>query len=148
MDRLSANVRINKRTGCWEWSKARFVNGGYGAINIGGKIMRAHVVSYELHWGRKREPGNVIAHTCHNPSCINPSHLVQVTQQANLQMSRDVKRIVPPTGKRNGRSKLTMRQARAIRKSTRTLRALAETYGVDHKTIHAIKAGRTWRETK
>ena len=33
----------------------------------------------------KIKEGNVILHTCDNPRCINPNHLIQGTHQDNMQ---------------------------------------------------------------
>lgn len=68
--------------GCWEWTAARR-SGGYGAINIAGRVRPAHRVVYELLVGpvpKNRE----LDHLCRNRSCVRPSHLEPVTKLVNI----------------------------------------------------------------
>lgn len=67
--------------GCHIWLGAIDAD-GYGQIGFMGRNMRAHRVSYLLNVG-ELEPGMVIMHRCDTPACINPSHLLQGTSQAN-----------------------------------------------------------------
>ena len=86
----------------------------------------------------------VIRHTCDNRKCINPEHLLLGTHQDNVKDR--VKRGRSAKGKKNGRSKLTERQALAVynnKKNTRT--ELARKYGVDRQVIRKIQIGETWR---
>lgn len=52
----------------------------------------------------------------------------------------------PVFGERNGQSKLTASDARAIRESPLGCRRLAKLYGVDKKTIQWVRNGTQWRE--
>lgn len=40
--------------------------------------------------------GYVVAHTCHNPECVNPNHLGICTQSENILMSVEVGRVKLP----------------------------------------------------
>ena len=67
---------------CWEWSGAR--NKGYGVFSVHGSKPRvAHVVAWELHTGRQLPDGMVVRHTCDNPPCCNPAHLLLGTHGDN-----------------------------------------------------------------
>lgn len=66
---------------CWEWLGSKD-SGGYGRISYKNKRYKAHRMSYLL-WKGKIEKGMEISHSCDNPSCINPKHLVQCTRKAN-----------------------------------------------------------------
>ena len=67
--------------GCLEWEAARN-NSGYGVITYWDseqhkrRSMGAHRMAYIIH-----NPGvsltGIIMHTCDNPACCNPDHLVQ-----------------------------------------------------------------------
>jgi hypothetical protein len=72
-------------TSCWWWIGAQFAH-GYGAIAspLERKTLRAHRVSYELHIGPIPD-GMVIMHSCDNPSCVNPEHLVAGPQGDNVR---------------------------------------------------------------
>lgn len=129
-------------TGCWEWNKD-WKRGGYGLLWHDGKNRQAHRVSYAAFSGPIPD-GMVVRHTCDNPGCINPDHLVVGTIADNVadreeRGRRDVK------GEQIGTSKLTETDVLAIRASTLPSGALARKYGVHPTNIWAIRSGKSWR---
>lgn len=66
---------------CWTWrgSTAK----GYGQIKAGNRVLRVHRVAYEFACGAVPD-GMVVMHTCDNPLCCNPNHLVAATQDENM----------------------------------------------------------------
>jgi len=64
----------------------RTTNGGYGRLNIGGKIVGAHRFAYELSVGPIPD-GMTIDHRCNNLICCNPSHMLVATQRENILRS-------------------------------------------------------------
>ena len=72
----------NLQTGCWEWRASKHKD-GYGQIGVDGRIELAHRVSYRLHYGET--PSDYLRHTCDNPSCVNPQHLVPGNQSQNME---------------------------------------------------------------
>jgi hypothetical protein len=59
--------------GCWHWTGA-YARGGYGHLCVGGKMVGAHRISWELHNNKKI--GELLAlHKCDNPKCVNPDHI-------------------------------------------------------------------------
>lgn len=70
-------------SGCWEWT-GRTTDRGYGRLRHGHTSeYRAHRLAYELMVGPVPE-GMELDHLCHNPACVNPSHLEAVTHRTNL----------------------------------------------------------------
>lgn len=139
---------------CWEWT-AYVMPEGYGQIGSdgptkGSRMLLAHRVSYELHFGPipKGEGyhGTVIRHTCDNRSCVNPNHLKLGTQADNLQDMRDKGR--QNRGDRNAQSKLTEEQVLEIRKrhslGNISQALLARDFGVRKNTINRIINRKTW----
>lgn len=73
-------LETDEATGCWNFTGAK--NGlGYGVIGTGGKgapMIGAHRAAWQELVG-PIPPGNHIHHTCMNPSCCNPAHLMCVS---------------------------------------------------------------------
>lgn len=79
---------------CWIWLGSRTTK-GYGQVCRGGTHMQVHRIAYESEHGPIPD-GLVIDHLCHNPAvcaggtcahrlCVNPAHLIAVTNEANLR---------------------------------------------------------------
>lgn len=85
-ERFSAKFKRGEANECWEWNGA--ISKGYGSIGEGGqhgKILKAHVVAWELHHNQIVPDKMCVRHTCDNPSCVNPAHLVIGTHQQNMR---------------------------------------------------------------
>jgi hypothetical protein len=89
---FEAKYQINEATGCWDWT-ASFARGGYGqfftSVKDGRGWYRAHRFSYIAHKGDIPD-GAVVMHSCDNPRCVNPDHLMVGTQADNMR-DRDAK---------------------------------------------------------
>lgn len=72
-------------TGCWLWSGSTrgFKSHQYGTLNINGKNLSAHRLSFEVFKGSIPD-GLHIMHKCDNTYCINPDHLVAGTRKDNM----------------------------------------------------------------
>ncbi len=68
---------------CWNWTGVKTTRERpYGRLGINGRKFLAHKLMLQL--VRKTVPyDKIVMHTCDNPSCVNPSHLVISTQSEN-----------------------------------------------------------------
>ena len=81
----SLTERVQKYTlyvgDCIVWTGA-VTSAGYGELNVGGRPVLAHRISYELSNG-PIPAGLVINHLCTNKVCVNPAHLELTTYAGN-----------------------------------------------------------------
>jgi hypothetical protein len=75
---------------CWPWLGATR-SGGYGQINIGGRIQSALIAAWEFHHKHPFPQGAYGLHQCNNPPCVNPHHCQPGTQAENIQTSVRIK---------------------------------------------------------
>lgn len=129
---------------CWEWQSTRNRN-GYGKFWLDGRTDLAHRVSYRIAKGAIPQ-GMQIRHTCDNPPCVNPKHLLIGTGKQNARDALDRGRYRQGAG--NGRARLTSQQVLDIRRrlSEGEMQvALAREYGVCKSTVQWIASGRNWK---
>ncbi len=71
---------------CWPWTGQSIR--GYGYFEVGGRdnrrVLKATRVVVELRDGIELAVDEVVMHTCDNPPCCNPAHLVVGTQADNI----------------------------------------------------------------
>ena len=114
----------------------RFVNG-----RVDGEVM--------VHrWIYKRDVGElssdeVVRHLCHNPSCIEPSHLAKGSQKDNVQDSIRDGRWDPPN------KKITREIAEEIRekykKGKKTQAEIGKKYGLSAVAVSLIVNHKRWQ---
>ena len=146
--------KVQKTDGCWLWAGAA-TNDGYGVLRSGpepSKIIRAHCLSYEIHFG-PIPAGNDICHQCDNPPCVRPDHLFAGTAHDNTadMMAKGRHNRTPENsarGERHGMAKLTEVQVLAIRAEyaagKTSHRKLAAKYGVSEREILFILHRHHW----
>lgn len=120
---------------------------GYASKRLDGKPMGMHRVVFFERNGYMPE---VVRHTCDNPRCINPAHLIAGTHADN---SRDmVERGRSISGEKHLDAKLDWEKVAWIRanyvKGSKELGsvALGKRFGVGHRRILAVVHGETWCE--
>lgn len=83
IERFWSNVNKGSQEHCWPWRGGTDSN-GYGWLSLNNKPYRAHQISFFLSIG-VWPSGIIVRHTCDNPICCNPSHLVEGTQKDNMR---------------------------------------------------------------
>jgi hypothetical protein len=82
MTRFWSFVDVRDEGECWPWRGA-CNSSGYGRFKADGKDYKAHRVSRSLLRGDVHA-GVVVRHSCDNPGCCNPAHLLTGTQADNV----------------------------------------------------------------
>lgn len=84
--RLMARVAANPLTGCWLWTGplGGGRNGRYGKMWFDGRTTKPHLVAFKLFKGSVPK-GRVVMHSCDEPRCCNPAHLVAGTLSENMR---------------------------------------------------------------
>jgi hypothetical protein len=144
--------------GCWEWTAARDRD-GYGAFKVDGRMWRAPRWIFTQINGPMPDH-EMTRHTCDNPPCVRPDHLVRgtVVQNAADQIERDRTtrgdrhhtRRDPGTrrrGEANGAARLTEEQVLTIRarySEGATQVALAQEFNVSQPLVSQIIRRVAW----
>lgn len=131
--RFWSGVDVRGPDECWPWLRSKF-HFGHGQFKLNGKNLKAHRVAYLIENGEWPDPCG--RHTCDNPPCCNPSHIVAGTQLDNVR-DRD-------TRQRTAR-KLTdvqVAEMRTLYSTGETTQAeIAEMFGVHNAFVSRVVNG-------
>jgi hypothetical protein len=134
-----SKVEVGNPDKCWLWT-GKVDRDGYGLLwNPEPKIQRSHrYIFYKIN-GYLPE---VVRHTCDNPTCNNPSHLLGGTQGDNNRdtISRGRHKYNPTHN-----AKLDIEQVISIRADNRNNAEIAREYNMSRCAIRDIKNERTWK---
>jgi hypothetical protein len=132
----SSRYAVDGLTGCWNWLGAT-VRSGHGVVRVGAKTHLAHRVFFRYFVG-VLFAGLVTHHLCHNPKCVNPSHLRAMTRAEHNRVHAE------------SHGKLNYDSVREIRilwgEGSMSQVELGRRYGVDHATISLVVLGKTWKD--
>jgi hypothetical protein len=137
--------KVDKSGDCWLWTAGCLTAGGYGSIRINGKAERAHRVAYTLTVGPIPD-GMLLRHTCDNPKCVNPAHLLFGGKRENTKDALERGQHV--VGEKHYKAKLQNHAIATIRSALAAGvpgKYLAKQFGVDQTTISSIKLGKKWK---
>lgn len=142
--------RVDRSAGpddCWPW-RGRPGPRGYGllqgATDYRGFSLLAHRIAFALHHQREPMPSLIIRHSCDNPPCCNPAHLLEGTHADNTadMIERGRANLVGAKGKFGAEANAARytaedrAQAIQLRYERRlTMKQIASMIGTNHQTI-------------
>lgn len=128
---------------CWEWTRAR--NKNYGMISVGnGKLRGAHIIAWELANDAELPAGMLIRHTCDNPPCTNPGHLLLGTQADNTADMVSRGRNVPLKPGHKQRTPEDVVEIRRLAAEGVSHAQIAERVGCSRVSVSRIVNGRSF----
>lgn len=139
-------TKVDKTRDCWFWTG--YCNpGGYGVLGGfgSGDTVLAHRVAWHIATGLAPPDDKVVRHSCDNPPCVNPAHLLLGDHQDNsddcVSRGRSLK------GERHPLTPLTTDNVLEIRSryaAKESPTVLAKEFGVTPTSIGAIVHRRSW----
>lgn len=133
---------------CWPWNGRR-TKEGYGIIPVyRGAPIYVHRLMLEVTLGRHLAPGEQARHSCDNPPCFRPDHLLAGSAADNAQDAVRRGRHVSNWPK-DGRSGLKMtpyiaRSMRLLRKGGWKLTDIGALYGFSPQRVSDACTRRNW----
>jgi HNH endonuclease len=84
--RFWAKVDIKGPNDCWNWKSFLYDHkDGYGGFKYSNSPLRAHRVSWVMHYEIPIKKQLTISHACDNRICCNPGHIFLATQRINMK---------------------------------------------------------------
>jgi hypothetical protein len=111
---LAMTDRSGGMDACWPW-RGSTIGMGYGMFSVKKRRELAHRWAWMVANGQEIPDGLMVRHTCDNPPCCNPSHLLLGTHTDNMHDRRDRGRAPDLRGENSGSAKLTEAQVIAMR---------------------------------
>ena len=126
-------------SGCWTWNGDRNAR-GYGRVrDASRRLLLAHRVAWAAANGRPVPDGMVVRHTCDNPPCVNPEHLL-IGSHADNDNDRD-SRGRTANGVRIAASALSDDQVDAVRLAVaagQSQSSVARIYGISQSHVSRL----------
>lgn len=132
---------------CWPWT-ASVNQHGYGRFKERGTAQNASRIAWQIA-NDQRLLDWVARHTCDNPICCNPAHIISGTQRDNVldAKARGRGRNFSAKGAENPRAKLSDQDVAEIRRRIAAGdgdRAIAADFPVTAAMIWRIRRGKSW----
>lgn len=137
-----ARIDRQGRDECWPWTGGTNRN-GYGEVWFAARQHLAHRLVAQWFVGDVAD--RIVRHSCDNPPCCNPRHLLIGTHAENQREKAERGRSA--RGEGHPAAKLTEDDVHDLRRSVaagETQAAVAARLGVSYVTVSAIIRGRLW----
>lgn len=144
IDRFWSKVDIRGDDECWPWTAKRHER-GYGIFWYRDKNIRANRFALEISKGPPPAEGLMSLHSCHNPSCCNPSHLrwgTGVDNRADMEI-----RFGPLIGENSANKQISQEIADAIlrmRVEGYRIREIAGSLNLTETLVENVYVGKSW----
>lgn len=127
---------------CWPWTAGR-VKDGYGHFSFEGKNIPSHRYAFFSHYGYWPMP--IGRHTCDNPPCCNPRHIIPGTKLDNSRDRIDRGRMyIGNRGNRNLNEEKVL-LIRSLVLHGRSHGEVADIFGVSKSCVTSIVYRKTWK---
>lgn len=139
--------KVARSEGCWLWTGTRHKE-GYGMLRVPGdrSYKRAPRIAWLLTYGEIPD-GMLIRHTCDNPPCVRPSHLLVGSTVDNVgdkvSRGRQLKGEQVSNAVLTGDDVITIRNLYSTGRWTH--QELAAMFGVSQTPIALLLNRKTWR---
>lgn len=118
---------------------------GYAQRSRNNRMRYMHRLAYaDAHGLDELKLEGVVRHTCDNPRCINPAHLILGSHMDNSADMVNRGRANPPRGIRSANCKLTEAQVIYIREAEGKQKDIAAQFGIGQDQVSRIKGGKRW----
>lgn len=135
---------LDEETGCFIWTGCVIGSIGYGSIRCEGKQYMLHKLIYKRL--KSTIPVDAVRHSCDNPRCWNPEHLIGGSQKQNMEDKVNKGR--HQHGQLCYNAALSEDTVRRIRQLPINDTELAKELGVTKTAVRHARIGRTWKHVK
>ena len=148
-----ARFRLAVEGDCWI-STCHHNNKGYGELSFGRRMRHHHRIVYAATHGLSEAELaeiEVVRHSCDNPPCVNPAHLLAGTQADNVRDKVERNRQARVAGEEHYAARLTDDDVREIRRrysNGATQRELAGAFGISPSHAGNVARRLSWQHVE
>lgn len=145
-------ARIDRSAGpdaCWRWTGPRDKDGYGKVVHYSVGDTRAHRVAFEFHLGLplgSLTADVIVRHSCDNPPCCNPAHLLSGGHRENTDDK--IRRDRHTKGEDVNTAVLTeaeVMEARELWRDGFSIKSLAAKFGLSKSAMHYAVKGKSWK---
>lgn len=145
--KYATRISVGAPGDCWLWLGAK-ASAGYGHGHRNNVHFYAHRAAYESQHGEGSAAGWVIRHTCDNPPCCNPGHLLIGTHADNMADMVERGRRNAVFGERVNTARMSecdVLEARRLAAAGSPVVDVARMFSLEYGAMRALIKGQTWR---